>query len=381
MTQSVVSVDPRAKDISVDDLFLDPRNPRLTDLGLGNNPTQIQIVDALWSKMAVDEVALSIAENGFYRHEPLYAAKEQGKLYVVEGNRRLAAVKLLRDAKLRNQVRANSLPPIGAAAKKSLETLPVIVCSRDQIWAFLGFKHINGPQAWEPYPKAHYIAWVHNDVGVPLEEIARRIGDKHSTVARLYDALMVLEQAETEQVFDREDRYKAHFSFSHLTTGLGYVGIQAFLGLPRGDRTIGKRRPIPKDHVRQLGEFLVWIFGRKSDDTPPVVQSQNPDLRRLDEILKSREATAALRKGLPLTVSLEISKGDERVFRESLVTAKQSLQKARGTVLTGYDGNQDLHNTAKDIAELSDALLEDMGAPRLKRVPKIGARVGSARGQ
>ena len=348
------------KEIPVDDLLLDPSNPRLTDLGLDKKPTQSVILATLWSRMAVDELALSIAENGFYSHEPLYAAKERGKLYVVEGNRRLAAVMLLRDPKLQREVRATSLPSINRTARTNLERLPVIVCERDEIWAFLGFKHINGPQAWESYPKAHYIAWVHNELAVSLEEIARRIGDKHSTVERLYDALMVFEQGEHEGVFDREDRYKKHFSFSHLTTGLGYVGIQSFLKLPRGDRTIGKRRPVSKSHVHQLGELLVWLYGRKSDDIPPVIQSQNPDLRRLDEVLKSKEATSALRKGLPLTVSLEISKGDERVFRESLVGAKQNLQKARGTVLTGYDGNEDLREIADDIVELSQALLMDM---------------------
>ena len=173
---------------------LNSKNPRLTDLALSKNPTQGEILEALWTRMAVDEVALSIAENGFYRHEPLYAARESGKLVVVEGNRRLAAVKLLRDEKLRTQVKAAGLPIISAATKKTLETLPVIVCGRDELWSFLGFKHINGPQAWESYPKAHYIAWVHNQLKIPLEEIARRIGDKHSTVARLDDALMVLEQ-------------------------------------------------------------------------------------------------------------------------------------------------------------------------------------------
>ncbi len=97
--------------------------------------------------MAVDELALSIAANGFYRHEPLYAAREQGKLYVVEGNRRLAAVKLLRDEKLRREVDATSLPTIGATARAALDTLPVIVCKRDEIWAYLGFKHINAFRA------------------------------------------------------------------------------------------------------------------------------------------------------------------------------------------------------------------------------------------
>lgn len=358
----------------VEDLSLDPHNPRLSDLGLEKNPTQSEILAALWSKMAVDEVALSIAENGFYTHEPLYAVKDKGKLYVVEGNRRLAAVKLLRDQALQREVKATSLPGISASAKRLLEKVPVIVCKREEIWSYLGFKHINGPQAWESYPKAHYIAWVHNTLNVPLEEIARRIGDKHSTVERLYDALMVLDQGEKEGVFDREDRYKPHFSFSHLTTGLGYVGIQSFLGLPKGDKTIGKLRPVPKSHLHQLGEFLVWLYGRKSDDIQPVVQSQNPDLRRLDEVLRSREATIALRKGLPLTVSLEISKGDELVFRESLIEAKRNLQKARGTVLTGYHGNEDLRKTAEEISDLSKSLLEDMSGQTAQIAKKKAVR-------
>lgn len=324
--------------------------------------------------MAVDEVALSIAENGFYRHEALYAAKENGKLFVVEGNRRLAAVKLLLDEPLRNKLKITSLPSLSAAKKRELETLPVVFCKRDEIWAYLGFKHINGPQAWESYPKAYYVAWVHNEIGIPLDEIARRIGDKHSTVERLYDALMVLDQAEAAKVFDREDRYREHFSFSHLTTGLGYLGIQSFLGLPKGDRTIGKKRPVPRDHLRQLGELLIWMYGSKSRALQPLVQSQNPDLRRLDEILKNKQAVAALRTGLPLSVSLDISKGDERVFRESIVDAKQSLQKARGAVITGYDGNEDLYQTAEEILELAQTLLSDMvpggGSSKRRRVPK-----------
>jgi hypothetical protein len=347
------------EEIAVDDLNLDPENPRLTDFGLTKNATQPEILKTLWNKMAVDEVALSIAENGFYEHEPIYAAREKGKLFVIEGNRRLAATKLLRDVKLRLEIKA-SLPSITSAARKKLEYLPVIVCKRSEVWAYLGFKHINGPQAWESYPKASYVAWVHNQLNVPLEEIALRIGDKHSTVARLYDALMVLEQAESEGVFKREDRYKSHFSFSHLTTGLGYLGIQAFLGLPKGDKTVGRKRPIPKSHVPQLGQFLLWLYGSKPEDIQPIVQSQNPDLRRLDAVLRSKAATAALMKGLALTVSLDISKGDERVFRESLVEAKQNLQKARGTVLSGYGGNLDLLETANDIVKLAEALRDEM---------------------
>jgi hypothetical protein len=349
---------PHLKD--VEGLHLDPRNPRLAEADLGPKPTGPAIVAALWKNMAVDEVALSIAENGFYQHEPLFATREGGKVYVIEGNRRLAAVMLLRDPALRKQIGATGLPDITAEAKANLSQLPVIECSREDVWAFLGFKHINGPQSWESYPKAHYIAWVRNDLGVSLDQIASRIGDKHSTVVRLYDALMVLQQAETSGVFDREDRFKKHFSFSHLMTGLGYVGIRKFLGLSVSDKNIGKESPVPKKHERALGELLLWMFGRKSDAVSPLIRSQNPDLRQLDQILLSEHGTVALRKGLPLKVSLEISQGDERVFREALVTAKQSLQKARGTVLTGFSDNQDLLHMAREISELADALVSDM---------------------
>src|SRR5689334_9073102 len=125
------------EDIDVDKLELDPKNPRLADFGLTQKAKPDEILAVLWEKMSVDEVALSIAANGFYRHEPLYATREAGKLYVVEGNRRLAAVKLLRDPKLCAKVNATNLPSISAAEKKRLDTLPVIVCKREEIWSYL----------------------------------------------------------------------------------------------------------------------------------------------------------------------------------------------------------------------------------------------------
>lgn len=138
--------------VDVDSLLLDPKNPRLQDVGLDENASQREIAKALWRGMAVDEVALSIANNGFYPHEPLFVAKEQGKSYVVEGNRRLAAVKLLRSAALRKEVGATGLPGLSKEEIKKLDRVPIIECTRGEIWAFLGFKHINGPQAWDSYP-------------------------------------------------------------------------------------------------------------------------------------------------------------------------------------------------------------------------------------
>jgi hypothetical protein len=252
----------------------------------------------------------------------MFATKEDGRLVVVEGNRRLAAVRLLVDADLRQDVGATDLPTISATAKKALDKLPVVTCKRSEIWQYVGFKHVNGPQQWQSYSKARYIAWVHNDLKVPLDEIAQQIGDQHSTVKRLYQAWMILEQAEKQGLFSRIDRSKKHFSFSHLYTGLGYPGIQKFLGLSR-EKSFDSRTPVPASKHPHLRELCIWLYGSKADLKEPVVKSQNPDLRILDEVLTSKDGVAALRSGLDLSIARDISKGDKQLFRETLIAAKQ----------------------------------------------------------
>ena len=353
--------------VSTSELFFDSKNPRLVEAGGPEN--QKDILRILWRDFAVDEIALSIAANGYFPYEPLFAMKKDGKLVVVEGNRRLAAVRLLVDPDLRRDVGATDLPTITAAAKKALDTLPVVTCSRDEIWQYVGFKHVNGPQQWQSYSKARYIAWVHNDLKVPLDEIAQQIGDQHSTVKRLYRAWMVLEQAEKAGVFSREDRSRRHFSFSHLYTGLDYPGVQKFLGLSK-EKSFDTRSPVSGSKLQNLGELCEWLYGSKNKQKKAVVESQNPDLRILHEVLLSKDGTAALRKGLPLSVARDIGKGDEQLFREALIAAKQSLQEARGKLLTGYEGEVDLLRTAQEIVDLAYSIHREMTKARSERPKK-----------
>ncbi len=369
--RSVVDL-PEPAQVETTSLRFDANNPRIKELTqeLEGTPTQNDILEVLWKSYSAEEIALSIAENGYFEHEMLFAKKENSHYTVLEGNRRLAAVRVLVDDDARRIVGAAGLPHLTARAKKELRELPVIECDRSQIWNYIGFKHVNGPQAWQSFAKAEYIAWVHNTLHIPLDVIARHIGDQHSTVRRLYRALMALEQVEAARGFHRSDRMHRHFSFSHLYTGLDYAGIQKFTGVS-GERSF-IRRPIPPEKVRQFGELCIWMFGSKSRNLQPIVQSQNPDLRILDEVLNSRDGLAALRRGLPLTVSSAISKGDERLFREAMVGAKQALQEARGRILTGYDGEADLLDTSNDILTLASSInreMQDMQSKkRVKRV-------------
>jgi len=357
--------------MSPDDLLFDEDNPRLQ--GRGEGTPQEEILRTLWREYAVDEIALSIAANGYFEYEPMLVTEEKARLVVVEGNRRLAAVKILLDARLRSVVRAVDLPELTDQAAERLHSLPVVRCLRSEIWRYVGFKHVNGPKQWDAMAKAEYIAWVRGNLQIELEDIARQIGDRHATVARLYNGLMALRQAEKRGVWDRERRYHKRFFFSHLYTGLGYDGFQKFLDI-RSTRASTSEQPIPQGKLDEFGEVCLWLFGDRDTNTPPLVQSQNPDLRRLDEVLQSPHGVDALRRGLTLSVSLEIARGDERILRENLVVAKSALQTVKARLVTGYQGEEEVRQNAEDIFSIAESVLDEMDYLDRKRMEPADTR-------
>lgn len=345
--------------VPIGELKLDTKNPRLAEHALGATPTQSELLKILWQRMAVDELAYSIAAEGYFPYEPIFVTEEDGKTVVIEGNRRVAAVKLLLSADERKKLKITDLPQISAQKAKDLSYLPVVRKTRKQLWQYLGFKHVNGPAKWGSYAKAQYIAEVHRNFGVPLEVLAEQIGDRNRTVQRLYRAMMVIEQAEKAGVFKRENRFNGSFSFSHLYTGLDYEGFKRFLHIT--DESAESRTPVPKAKLKELGELCEWLYGNKTKDVKPLIVSQNPDLRVLESVLLEEQAVAALRNGLPLTIAHDVSLGDEQIFRQALQDAKYALQKASGTLTTGFKPEQaDLLRTAIDVAEIADDLLAQM---------------------
>jgi hypothetical protein len=352
--------------VEVSKLLLDARNPRLAEFGTGPHATQFDLLQTLWKEMAVEEVAMSIAYSGYFEHEPLFVEESgKGRYVVIEGNRRLAAVELLLDAELRKRLRATNLPTITKEQAERLSELPVVLTTRRDCWRYLGFKHVNGPATWGSYAKAQYIAHVHHEYGVLLEDIAAQIGDSNSTVERMYRGLMIVEQAEAAKVFNRADIAKSRFYFNYIYTGMDYPGISSFLGL--GTKGTTEREPVASSKVKNLRDLFVWLYGSESQDIPSLIQSQNPDLKTLDNVLTQEAGVRALRDGLPLSVAHDISQGDERIFRQSLQQAKQNLQKALGTLTTGYSlGDVEALRLAEDVEKLSQDLVDGMNQKRLR---------------
>jgi hypothetical protein len=261
-------------------LKFDPTNPRMPMMRFDNEPDAIKFMLANYD---VDELVRSILVTGWLDFEPLIVEKATN--IVLEGNRRLAALKLIESKNLRDAV-AYQLPAIEAPASLPATIRIRYVPDRKTARAYIGFKHVNGPVKWDAYAKARFaVEWL-NDQG-SLTDVSRALGDNHNTIRRLVDGWRVLVQA-TKWGFDIEKRSSPRFYFSHLYTAIARPSARAYLGLTDDMNDVLPTDPVPKEKRPDLIQFMTWLYGQ--GETAPVLRSQNPDLNHILEVLSSKAA-------------------------------------------------------------------------------------------
>ena len=143
--------------VKINDLLLDPENPRLPE---SIDRDQQSMLDHIAETTTIEELMEAIAENNFFQGEPIIVVPDQknkGKYLVVEGNRRLTAVKLLNDPAICTSPGARMRAIAGEAKHKPVEIPVVIRNTRNEVLPYLGFRHITGVKQWEPLAKARYI--------------------------------------------------------------------------------------------------------------------------------------------------------------------------------------------------------------------------------
>ena len=84
-------------------LDFDPHNPRLLE-DLVKKPTEAQVIKAMADMADLSELVESIASNGYIDIEPLIVQSAGTRYVVLEGNRRLAAIRLLQNPDLAKKI-------------------------------------------------------------------------------------------------------------------------------------------------------------------------------------------------------------------------------------------------------------------------------------
>ena len=318
------------KHVPVDNMQFDPQNPRLpTSIDRTKEPAVLDWL--LKDASGIIELMGSIGAHDYFQGEPLLVVRipKHDGFTVVEGNRRLAAVKLLRNPDLAPPHRRRSITAASQAADHKPDVLPVLEFgTRNDILDYLGYRHITGIEEWDPLAKARYLKQLFSrvrvrDQAVRFQELARSIGSRADYVARLLTGLAVYETIEQSDFFGIEGLGEESIRFSWITTALSYNTIARFLGLASAvDPTLGSM------DAERLEELSKWLFDKVIEGRWPRVR-ESRRLKELAAVVDNEAALEAFRHGTPLEDAAMLTALPLETFRAAIVEAKINLKLAR----------------------------------------------------
>lgn len=312
--------------INISKLAFDPKNPRLPikAKNLGEEST----LDFLLRNGNIVELMQSIAEIGYSSAEPLLVVYRQNedKYIVVEGNRRLSALKLLNDPQSA-KVRVKLVEQIVKEANYIPVEIPCILYdNREEILNYLGYRHITGIKEWGSLEKARYLRDLFREYVNSTSEIyktlAKMIGSRSDYVEKLLTSYELYEFANNEAFFD-SDIDEEDINFSYFTTALGYTSIAKFLGIVFD----GATNHLTTLNIDNYKNVFNWLFDKKKRVVKEIRQ-----ISTLAKVIESDTAVQKLYEGVSLDIARLYTTEPAEVFISNLDSSIDSLNVAKSSI-------------------------------------------------
>lgn len=343
------------EDVSPSQLFLDPNNPRYADVTntltkipadrVADQTVQMKALERMLDeKFEVKQLKDSIQDIGFLTVDRLVVTPlpSEGKYLVVEGNRRLAAIKSLLDDEANGEVQ------LDAGVKKSLEKLPVAVISaenqeqRDYIARVMqGVRHLAGIKPWGPYQQGMIVALMLDD-GRDLSEVCDTLGLTARRANQLRRAYYAMQQMKQDDDFGE---YVKPSFFSYFDEVFKAAKVRDWLGWD-DDKNVFT-------NAENRKQFYTWIVGEDvNGETQPPKVVDPKEIRDLRDLM----GDPVQFKRFCETPTLNISDAAKGITRQTTIDWRGIL----GTNLTVL--NQipavDLGRASNDDIDLLKKLLQ-----------------------
>ncbi len=336
--------------IKITDLSLDENNPRLPGY-LEREPSSI--FRFLVKNSAIDELVSAIGENDFFASEPLIAVPNDQKITVVEGNRRLTALKLLSGDEFESM--PNKLKVAVNAATHKPESVPVALYeNREDVLNYLGNKHIAGVKPWGALAKARYarqlLDLVNDDQSYQdrIRQVARSIGSRSDFLSRALKALDAYQSAFDDEFYGLDGVDEESVKFSLLGTALDYEGIQGFV-YDDVTKEVSERKFVPA----HLKELFSWMFEKTENGKTRLGESRK--LKELTKVVASEEGLKKFRQGLSLSQAYKLTDGIEEEF-DNLTTRIQSNLQEANSIVADIEISDERAATSKSITRQAQQL-------------------------
>lgn len=362
--------------VPIDELYFDPLNPRFASIEF-NKEDERQVIELMINEENLDDLAISIADQGFFQGEPLLVYRESTRLIVAEGNRRLAALKVLKyPHELTNR---QSFYDIANNASHHTNEVPCLIFDkREDTLTYLGYKHITGNKKWGALEKAIYLNQLREFIldqqpNLSVEEqhrqLARTVGSKAPAVGKTlaaYEIYLRGNNYNKEKIFfDLQGVDQSQIEFSLIYTALGYENIYTYLGLEGSTDTALEN--FNKEHARNL---FSWLY--KQDEFGQTAIPESRRLKDLNKILGNADATNYFEKNRDLDSAYRLSAGPFEAFDgliQMIGRNTDQLQKlfsqirgdiSDGKAIDGFNGShvELLSDLGRALRNLSDDVSE-----------------------
>lgn len=282
------------KTFSHKDLIFDPNNYRFhethdyvvaSSTRYHENSVQERALSRL-KKENIRQLKESILHNSYLPIEPLIVSKYEGiddnKYIVIEGNRRLAAIRLIVEEH-------NAGREVNPEVLASFDTLPCVEVNPETdssyIPSLMGIRHVSGIKNWGGYQRSELIANLLDNLHLDPNETAQRLGLTVTEVNRRYRAFKALEQMKTDS--DYSD-YAAPSLYPIFHETVSIPRIKDWLGWDDETHTFNNDKTL--DEYYQL---ITPISDGDADQTSAKISSHK-DVRELRYILDVPEAKRIL---------------------------------------------------------------------------------------
>lgn len=317
--------------IDVGLLDFDPENPRFLDIAAGTPQADELATKRMVEEENLDELVDSIGQQDFFPGEPLLVTRSsiEGRYVVVEGNRRLAALRVLTGRVSDDVLTSTLADAVARANHKPTEVSCFVFAERRDILKYLGFRHISGPRRWEPLSKARYLADLianfYSDLAQEdqIRAVARDIGSRRDYVAQLLTTLNLYNRARNADFYGLQRVRDKDISFSLLSTALSYKNIVEFLNLPGRDAVTVEQ--VDDGHAKEL---LGWMFAQ--DQSGDTVLGESRRLKLLAAVVGSSSAVVELRRTNDLDQAYLYTSGPSEAFSKLLNSADEALSECIG---------------------------------------------------
>lgn len=294
-------------DIEPQFLLLDPQNLRLLERAnggihgvnvklIGQKSVQDKLFKTILDDRVFDVKSLetSITYNGFLRHERLIVARYDGeKFLVLEGNRRLTAVRALLDGA--------KFAGLLAKVRQSLKTLPCFVLKGPVIGGsgklldqyrraseiYIGMRHLMGAKSWEPASRYEFQARLILEEGWSPSDVADRFGRDKSEVLRDLKAHHLYRDFRD---FERKNNVAHALTYNAFAEAARAPSVMKWLGWSNE-----KMRVVAKDREHSFFHYLISRLKARSRVPLEEGEEESPDasaeaiVRKLQKMLKLKD--------------------------------------------------------------------------------------------